>query len=131
MRTALNRSPCPDCRHLAGSCQSQLPSPSSWKPITDYVDQQFEQYFRDESGLNRKNIQDNRVHCCLYFISPFGHGCVAVQAPGIGVDVPTTASLPPPPTVPLLPPLQIEASGRRLHEGAAREGEHRSTHRQS
>ncbi|KFO34829.1 Septin-5 [Fukomys damarensis] len=45
-----------------------------WKPISDYVDQQFEQYFRDESGLNRKNIQDNRVHCCLYFISPFGHG---------------------------------------------------------
>lgn len=47
---------------------------SSWKPITDYIDHQFEQYFRDESGLNRKNIQDNRVHCCLYFIPPFGHG---------------------------------------------------------
>ncbi|CAK6971459.1 septin 4a [Scomber scombrus] len=46
----------------------------SWKPIEDYVDQQFEQYFRDESGLNRRNIQDNRVHCCLYFISPYGHG---------------------------------------------------------
>uniref|UniRef100_A0A8C9XP83 Septin 4a n=1 Tax=Sander lucioperca TaxID=283035 RepID=A0A8C9XP83_SANLU len=46
----------------------------SWKPIEDYIDQQFEQYFRDESGLNRRNIQDNRVHCCLYFISPFGHG---------------------------------------------------------
>ncbi|XP_018967057.1 septin-5 isoform X1 [Cyprinus carpio] len=46
----------------------------SWKAITDYIDQQFEQYFRDESGLNRKNIQDNRVHCCLYFIPPFGHG---------------------------------------------------------
>ncbi|XP_033028138.1 septin-5-like isoform X1 [Lacerta agilis] len=45
-----------------------------WKPVADYVDQQFEQYFRDESGLNRKNILDNRVHCCLYFISPFGHG---------------------------------------------------------
>ncbi|KAL0979252.1 hypothetical protein UPYG_G00182800 [Umbra pygmaea] len=45
-----------------------------WKPITDYIEQQFEQYFRDESGLNRKNIQDNRVHCCLYFIPPFGHG---------------------------------------------------------
>ncbi|ETE73710.1 Septin-4, partial [Ophiophagus hannah] len=42
-----------------------------WKPVADYIDQQFEQYFRDESGLNRKNIQDNRVHCCLYFISPF------------------------------------------------------------
>uniref|UniRef100_A0A665TSM9 Septin 4a n=1 Tax=Echeneis naucrates TaxID=173247 RepID=A0A665TSM9_ECHNA len=46
----------------------------SWKHVEDYIDQQFEQYFRDESGLNRRNIQDNRVHCCLYFISPFGHG---------------------------------------------------------
>uniref|UniRef100_A0A3P9DG44 Septin 4a n=1 Tax=Maylandia zebra TaxID=106582 RepID=A0A3P9DG44_9CICH len=46
----------------------------SWRHIDDYIDQQFEQYFRDESGLNRRNIQDNRVHCCLYFISPFGHG---------------------------------------------------------
>ncbi|KAI7789331.1 septin-5-like, partial [Triplophysa rosa] len=46
----------------------------SWKPVVDYIDEQFEQYFRDESGLNRKNIQDNRVHCCLYFVSPFGHG---------------------------------------------------------
>ncbi|XP_066579337.1 septin-4 [Amia ocellicauda] len=45
-----------------------------WKSIAEYIDQQFEQYFRDESGLNRKNIQDNRVHCILYFISPYGHG---------------------------------------------------------
>ncbi|XP_071994159.1 septin-4 isoform X2 [Engystomops pustulosus] len=45
-----------------------------WKPVADYIDQQFEQYFRDESGLNRKNLQDTRVHCCLYFLSPFGHG---------------------------------------------------------
>ncbi|XP_068126134.1 septin-5-like isoform X2 [Hyperolius riggenbachi] len=45
-----------------------------WKPIADYLDQQFEQYFRDESGLNRKNLQDTRVHCCLYFLSPLGHG---------------------------------------------------------
>uniref|UniRef100_A0A8C2F069 Septin 4a n=1 Tax=Cyprinus carpio TaxID=7962 RepID=A0A8C2F069_CYPCA len=46
----------------------------SWRGVVDYIDQQFEQYFRDESGLNRKNIQDNRVHCCVYFISPYGHG---------------------------------------------------------
>ncbi|XP_029940088.1 septin-5-like [Salarias fasciatus] len=45
-----------------------------WRPVTDYIEQQFEQYFRDESGLNRKNLQDHRVHCCLYFIPPFGHG---------------------------------------------------------
>nr|XP_046153711.1 septin-5-like isoform X1 [Oncorhynchus gorbuscha] len=46
----------------------------SYKCVSDYIDHQFEQYRRDEIGLNRKNIQDNRVHCCLYFISPFGHG---------------------------------------------------------
>ncbi|CAL8106879.1 unnamed protein product [Calicophoron daubneyi] len=45
-----------------------------WKPIEDYIDGTFEQYFKDECGLNRKNIHDHRVHCCLYFISPYGHG---------------------------------------------------------
>ncbi|XP_067687422.1 septin-2-like isoform X1 [Haliotis asinina] len=47
---------------------------SSWKSLVSYIDKQFEQYFQDESGLNRKNIVDNRVHCVLYFISPYGHG---------------------------------------------------------
>jgi len=46
----------------------------SWKPITEYIEKQFDQYFKDESGLNRRNIKDNRVHCCLYFVSPLGHG---------------------------------------------------------
>ncbi|XP_047113097.1 septin-2 isoform X2 [Schistocerca piceifrons] len=46
----------------------------SWRACCNYVDEQFQQYFRDESGLNRKNIQDNRVHCCLYFVPPYGHG---------------------------------------------------------
>ncbi|XP_042900479.1 septin-2 isoform X2 [Parasteatoda tepidariorum] len=46
----------------------------NWKTIERYIDDQFNQFFKDESGLNRKNIVDNRVHCCLYFIPPFGHG---------------------------------------------------------
>ncbi|CAH8601966.1 unnamed protein product, partial [Dicrocoelium dendriticum] len=46
----------------------------NWKPIENFIDDTFEQYFKDECGLNRKNIHDNRVHCCLYFISPYGHG---------------------------------------------------------
>ncbi|KAF5914701.1 hypothetical protein HPG69_005198 [Diceros bicornis minor] len=45
-----------------------------WLPVVRFIEEQFEQYLRDESGLNRKNIQDSRVHCCLYFISPFGRG---------------------------------------------------------
>ncbi len=46
----------------------------SFKAINKYVDDQFERYLSDESGLNRRNISDNRVHCCFYFISPWGHG---------------------------------------------------------
>lgn len=47
---------------------------NSFNAILDYIDEQYERYLRDESGLNRRNIIDNRVHCCFYFISPFGHG---------------------------------------------------------
>jgi septin 2 len=46
----------------------------SFQPIVKYVENQFENYLRDESGLNRRNITDNRVHCCFYFINPSGHG---------------------------------------------------------
>jgi len=46
----------------------------SFQQINRYIDDQFERYLNDESGLNRKNIVDNRVHCCFYFISPHGHG---------------------------------------------------------
>ena len=45
----------------------------SWRVCSAYIDEQFRQYFTDESGLNRRNIQDNRVHCCLYFVPPYGH----------------------------------------------------------
>jgi septin 4 len=44
----------------------------SWRVVVDYIDEQFRQYFMDESGLNRKNIQDNRVHCCLYAVPSWG-----------------------------------------------------------
>jgi septin 2 len=46
----------------------------SFQQIIRYIDEQFERYLRDESGLNRKNIIDNRVHCCFYFINPYGRG---------------------------------------------------------
>ena len=51
-----------------------LDAQDSFEAVEHYIEDQFEQYFKDESGLNRKNIVDNRVHCCLYFVSPFGRG---------------------------------------------------------
>jgi septin 2 len=48
-----------------------------YKSILNYIDNQFERYLNDESGLNRRNISDNRVHCLFYFISPFTRGFVS------------------------------------------------------
>jgi len=41
-----------------------------------YIDSQYDKYLQDETGLNRRNIVDGRVHCCFYFINPSGHGYV-------------------------------------------------------
>ncbi|XP_018013876.1 septin-1 isoform X2 [Hyalella azteca] len=45
-----------------------------FQSIITYINEQFERYLQDESGLNRRHIVDNRVHCCFYFINPAGHG---------------------------------------------------------
>lgn len=46
----------------------------NFEPIINYIDQQYERYLNHESGLNRRQIRDTRVHCCFYFISPMNHG---------------------------------------------------------
>lgn len=51
-----------------------LEGADSWQACVKYVDDQFTSYFQGESGVNRRNLVDSRVHCCLYFISPYGHG---------------------------------------------------------
>lgn len=48
----------------------------NYKAISNYIDHQFERYLKDETGLNRRNISDNRIHCLLYFISSFARGFV-------------------------------------------------------
>lgn len=45
-----------------------------YKSIVQYIDAQYDKYLQDETGLNRRNIVDGRVHCCFYFINPSGHG---------------------------------------------------------
>jgi len=44
-----------------------------WQPILEYIDAKYEEYLNAEGHVNRSTVVDNRVHCCLYFISP-GHG---------------------------------------------------------
>lgn len=52
----------------------------SWRVCSAYIDEQFRQYFTDESGLNRRHMQDNRVHCCIYFVPPWAHRCVIITS---------------------------------------------------
>lgn len=40
------------------------------------MEKKFEDYLNAESRVNRTTVQDSRVHCCLYFIAPSGHGYV-------------------------------------------------------
>ena len=55
-------------------------STENYKTISDYIDHQFERYLTDESGLNRRNISDHRIHCLFYFISPFSRGFVSLAS---------------------------------------------------
>ncbi|ESO00080.1 hypothetical protein HELRODRAFT_192726 [Helobdella robusta] len=50
-----------------------------WEPIINYIDSRYEEYLNAESRVNRVQILDSRVHCCLYFISPNGHGLKALD----------------------------------------------------
>ncbi|KAK2193820.1 hypothetical protein NP493_5g11003 [Ridgeia piscesae] len=45
-----------------------------WQPVINYVENKYEQYLNAESRVNRNITSDERVHCCLYFIAPTGHG---------------------------------------------------------
>lgn len=44
------------------------------EPIVNYIQNQFHKYFDQQSGLNRRNICDTRVHCLFYFIAPWQKG---------------------------------------------------------
>ena len=47
---------------------------SCWKPIVTHIDQQFEHFLESETKVERVEVPDTRVHACLYFIAPTGHG---------------------------------------------------------
>lgn len=53
--------------------KARLTRTSSWSPIIDFLDDQHENYMRQEQQPQRKEKVDLRVHACLYFIRPTGH----------------------------------------------------------
>ncbi|KAG5882666.1 hypothetical protein JTB14_024475 [Gonioctena quinquepunctata] len=45
-----------------------------WAPIIEFIESKYEDYLNSEARVTRKASPDQRVHCCLYFIQPSGHG---------------------------------------------------------
>jgi septin family protein len=47
----------------------------------DYIDNQFENYLQEELKIRRNlpTYHDSRIHVCLYFITPNGHGLKSVD----------------------------------------------------
>ncbi|XP_046618603.1 septin-7-like isoform X10 [Neodiprion virginianus] len=45
-----------------------------WVPVIEYIESKYEEFLNAESRVTRKQIADSRVHCCLYFVAPSGHG---------------------------------------------------------
>ncbi|KAI0986943.1 hypothetical protein GJ496_011550 [Pomphorhynchus laevis] len=52
-----------------------LDNSGCWEPLVSFIDNMYEEYLNAETAVDRSlPIPDKRVHCCLYFISPTGHG---------------------------------------------------------
>lgn len=45
-----------------------------WVPLVNFVENEHEKYLMAESHVDSNALIDNRIHCCLYFITPSGHG---------------------------------------------------------
>ena len=45
-----------------------------WESASTYVENQFKEHLEEELRVERQDRRDSRVHACLYFIAPTGHG---------------------------------------------------------
>ncbi|VDD89926.1 unnamed protein product [Enterobius vermicularis] len=46
-----------------------------WDPVVEYIEKKYLDYFTEETKIERSpTIPDKRVHLCLYFLAPTGHG---------------------------------------------------------
>ena len=53
----------------------QMNNENCWDPIIKYIKDQHSAYLRKElTAMRDRYIVDTRIHCCLFFINPTGHG---------------------------------------------------------
>ncbi|KRZ69634.1 Septin-8-B [Trichinella papuae] len=59
----------------------QMDKENSVRVIVDYLNNKYEMYLQEELRVKRnlRLYHDTRIHACLYFISPTGHGLKALD----------------------------------------------------
>jgi len=59
----------------------QINKEDSFNSIVNYIDNQFEAYLQEELKIKRNlnTYHDTRIHVCLYFITPNGHGLKSID----------------------------------------------------
>lgn len=59
----------------------QINKDDSFKAVVDYIDRQFESFLQEELKIKRSlaTFHDSRIHVCLYFICPTGHGLKSID----------------------------------------------------
>ena len=45
-----------------------------WDPVISYIESQYDSFLDAETHVHHVQLSDTRVHVCLYFIAPSGHG---------------------------------------------------------
>ncbi len=59
----------------------QIDKDDTHQILANYIDQQFETYLQEElkSKRNFANLDDNRIHVCLYFLCPTGNSIKSID----------------------------------------------------
>ncbi|XP_076044070.1 septin-2-like [Oratosquilla oratoria] len=59
----------------------QINKEDSFTAIVDYIDRQFDDFLQEELKVKRSlsTYHDSRIHACLYFICPTGHGLKSID----------------------------------------------------
>ena len=59
----------------------QINKEDSFKSIMEYIESQDEAYLQEELKIKRNlnTYHDTRIHVCLYFITPNGHGLKSID----------------------------------------------------
>ncbi|BFZ56340.1 Cell division control protein 3 [Savitreella phatthalungensis] len=50
-----------------------------WRPILQRIEQGYDSYLDQENAIDRKEVRDERVHACLFFIDPTGHALKPIE----------------------------------------------------